>query len=228
MNNEYFSYKEYRVTNANKILFFFPAGFTKLWLYRYTIFLINKMGYTVVGFDFRWNKAVNELDLKGLEDLMNIVDGVVAQIQSENPNVNDYAIFASSFGTLLATYIAKRHKNIKSIILNMPYGKFSNVLWTHKPSKAFKETLVKNGISSAQQLHKLILPIEAQTDLYILKDRKIVNFTALKDKVVPDGQDFVVALKKANPKAIFHYSQFGHFWGGIENILSKHKWDSIL
>lgn len=186
------------------------------------------MGISVIIFDIKWHRAVNELDAQGLEVMVKSIDEVVGGVQLQNPKVGDYAVFGTSFGTVLALYSAKRREDIKSIILNMPYGTIAHLLWTHKPSKPFKDRLVEKGIDSEEKLHELLEPIETQTDLDILRNRDIVNFTALNDKIVFDGQDFAEALKKANPNTKFHETQFGHFWGGIENILWKSKWDVVL
>lgn len=84
MTHSYFTYKQYPAKNAHRTLFFFPAGFTKLSLYRYTIRQLNKMGVTVVGFDFKWNKAVKEVDLEGLNAILAQVDGIVSDHMADN------------------------------------------------------------------------------------------------------------------------------------------------
>lgn len=228
MIKDYIKVKTYKAKKEKKILFFFPAGFTKMWQYRYTVFLLNRMGITVVGFDFAWNKAVSELDMGGLIRLVEDTNAIVLNTQLKNPEISEYVVFGTSFGTVCALYAAKRHESIRSIILNMPYGTLAHLLWTHKPSKPFKEMLIKSGIDTEEKLYNAALPIETQADLDELKDRKIVNFTAMNDKIVFDGDDIAKALKKANPKTILHKTQFGHFWGGIENIMRKSKWDRIL
>lgn len=228
MNSEYLTHRLYKAKNAKKIMFFFPAGFTKMWQYRYTVFLLNKMGITVVGFDFEWHRAVNELDVAGLIKMQENIDEVVIDIQAKNPDIKEYSVFGTSFGTVCALYIAKRHQNIRAVILNMPYGTLAHLLWTHIPSRPFKEALIKNGIDTEEKLHKLTQPIETKANLELLSDRKIVNFTAMNDKIVFDGADIATALKRANPSTILHKTQFGHFWGGIENIARKSKWDAVL
>jgi hypothetical protein len=186
------------------------------------------MGYSVVGFDIDWYRAVNELDEHLIVKMLEEINDVVVTVQSEHPLVEEYAVFGTSFGTVCALFVAKQHKNICSIILNMPYGTLAHLLWTHKPSKPFKERLIQNGLSTEKLLQDALRTIETQHNLDKLSDRKIVNFTALNDKVVFDGQDFADALKAVTPGTVFHATQYGHFWGGIENILAKKKWDCIL
>ncbi len=227
--NPYFSHKEYPAKNAKRTLFFFPAGFTKLSFYRYTIHQLNKAGVTVIGFDFRWQKAVREVDLDGLNDILVQVDEVISSHinRQSNPNYK-YAVFGSSFGGVIALYIAKRHIGVDSIILNVPHATVSKVLWTHKPSRAFKDTLIKAGIDTEAKLYEALGPLESQADLNLLKDRKIVNFTALNDKIVTDGLELAGALQKANPGTILYQTKYGHFVGGSLGVLRKRKWDLIL
>jgi hypothetical protein len=172
---------------------------------------------------------VHTLSLDELLALVKQIDQTVTDIQDTyfDPHVT-YAAFGTSFGTLLATYVAKNHQNIQSVILNMPYGKFSHLIWTYKPARTFKQKMLDKGIGSEEKLHELLLPIEPQHNLSKLATKRIVNFTALNDKVVFDGKEFEEAIKKSVPDAVLYQTQYGHFWGGIENILSKHKWESIL
>ncbi len=223
-----FKHKVYKAKNEQKILFFFPAGFTKLWWYHFTFNFLNRKNITVIAFDLDWHRAVSELDPNKLHRLLDDINEIVEKVQNDHSNVTEYSVFGTSFGTVIALYIAKKHKNIQSIILNMPYGTIAHLLWTHKPSRPFKDHAIASGLDTEFKLHTALMPIETQANLEILSDRKVVNFTALNDKIVFDGRDFANALSKTNTSAIFHETQFGHFWGGIENILSKRKWDSIL
>jgi len=229
MQNPYFSYKVFKAKNAKRTLFFFPAGFTRLSLYRYPIARLNKSGVTVVGFDFQWRKAVSEVDLEGLHSLMAQINETVTHYMASNKNpTHPYAVFGSSFGGVIALYVAKRHKNIDAIILNVPHATVSKVLWTHKPSKPFKAMLVSQGLDSEAKLHKALALLESQSDLELLKDRKIVNITGLNDKIVTNGLELADALAAANPSTILHKSRYGHLVAGSLGVLRKSKWDSIL
>lgn len=227
--SEYFTHKEYKAMNAHKTLFFFPAGFTKLSLYRYTISQLNRSGITVVGFDFKWKKAVSEVNLDGLHHMMAQVDDVVSSYMDASKKTGySYAVFGSSFGGVIALYLAKRHKNIDAIILNVPHATVSKVFWTHKPTRPFKETLIKQGIDTEEKLYHELGQIEVQHDLQLLKDRKIVNLTAMNDKIVTNGLDLAEALKEANPNTILYRTRFGHFVGGSIGVLRKKQWDMVL
>jgi alpha-beta hydrolase superfamily lysophospholipase len=225
---DYFSTKEYKAKNTKKILFFFPAGFTKMWQYRWTVFLLNRMGITVIGFDFSWRKAIRECNFTDLINLIKQVDQVVGETITKNPPSMQYAVLGLSFGSVFSLYTAKRHKSIKSIILFVPYGTLSNLLWTHKPSKPFIATLMKNGLKSEQELEKLTQPVETQYQLDNLKDRRIVSFLGKSDKIVFDGAKLVDAIKEQNIDATFYKSRFGHFGTSALGILRKSKWDQIL
>jgi alpha/beta superfamily hydrolase len=227
VHNPYFSFKEYKAKNATRTLFFFPAGFTKLSLYRYTIRQLNKMGVAVVGFDFKWRKAVQEVDLDGLHALMNQVDKVISNYMSARHG-QTYAVFGSSFGGVIALYVAKQHQNVDVVILNVPHATVSKVLWTHKPSRPFKDSLVAQGIDTEAKLHRALGQIESQANLKRLKDRKIVNTTAMNDKIVTNGLELANALAKANPNTILYQTRFGHFVGGSLGVLRKRKWESVL
>jgi pimeloyl-ACP methyl ester carboxylesterase len=226
--NSYFTYTEFRAKNAQKTLFFFPAGFTKLSLYRFTIRQLNKMGIEVVGFDFDWKQAVRQSDLNGLRKLVTEVDAVVSDYIDRTKSNQTYAVFGTSFGGVLALYTAKRHQEINAVILSVPHATLSKVLWTFKPSKPFKDTLVRDGIRDERQLNKLLGDIEAQCDLHLLKNKKIVNFTALNDSIVTDGLDLANALKAASPNTILYKNRFGHLLGGTLGIASKRKWYVVL
>jgi alpha-beta hydrolase superfamily lysophospholipase len=229
MINPYFTYKVYKAKDAKRTLFFFPAGFTKLSWYRYTIYQLNKMGVTVVGFDFKWRRAVREADLESLHTTFKQVDRAVQQVMAAEPNPkHTFAVFGSSFGGVIALYLAKRHRNIGTIILNVPHATVSKVLWTHKPSRPFKDSLVRQGIDTEAKLHKALTSLESQANLEALKDRKIVNITALNDKIVTNGLELSEALTRANPSVVLHQTRFGHFVGGSLGILRKSKWQFVL
>ena len=186
--DQYFSTKIYPAKNAKRVLFFFPAGFSRMWHYRWTVFLLNRMGVTVIGFDFAWKKAIRDSDFSDLVDLVELVDKTVGKIISRGPRSMQYSTLGISFGSILSLYTAKRHKSIRSIILFVPYGTLSNLLWTFKPAKSFIERLMKNGIRSERELEKLTQPIETQYKLNKLRDRKIVSFLGKNDKIVFDGE----------------------------------------
>lgn len=226
--SEYFSVRVYKSKNEKKILFFFPAGFTQMWHYRWTIFLLNRMGVTVIGFNFAWKKAIRECDFADLLNLIEQVNNIVDKKITNNPKDMEYATLGLSFGSVLSLYTAKRHKTIRSIILFVPYGTLSNLLWTHKPSRPFIATLIKNGLKTEQDLEKLTQPVETQHQLDRLKDRQIVSYLGKSDKIVFDGEKLVHAIKKQGIDATFYESRFGHFGTSVVGLLSKRKWDRVL
>ena len=226
--NDYFVIKRYETKNAKKSLFFFPAGFTKMWQYRWTVFLLNRMGITVVGFDFAWKKIIRESDFNDFVDLIKQVNQTVDEVISNNSTGMQYSVLGLSFGSVLSLYTAKLHKNIQSIILFVPYGTLSHLLWTHRPSRPFIITLMQNGLKTEEELETLTQPVETQYQLDKLKDRKIVSFLGKSDKIVLDGEKLVDAIKKQGIDATFYESRFGHFGTSILGILRKSKWDYIL
>lgn len=225
---DYFKTKTYKAKNSKKTMFFFPAGFTKMWHYRWTVFLLNRMGITVVGFDFDWRRAIREYDFDDFVDLIEQVNQTVDEIISNNPKEIQYSVLGLSFGSVLSLYTAKMHNNIKSIILFVPYGTLSNLLWTHKPSRPFIETLIKNGLKTEKELEKLTQPVETQYQLNKLNSRKIVSFLGKSDKIVFDGAKLVDAIKKEGIDSTFYESRFGHFGTSVLGILQKSKWDKVL
>lgn len=224
----YFVIKKYETKNAKKTLFFFPAGFTKIWQYRWTVYLLNRMGITVVGFDFAWKKAIRECDFNDFVDLIKQVNQAVGKVISKNSTEMQYSVLGLSFGSVLSLYTAKMHSNIESIILFVPYGTLSHLLWTHKPSGPFIETLMQNGLKTEEELEALTQPVETQYQLNKLKDRKIVSFLGKSDKLVFDGGKLVDAIKKQGVDATFYESRFGHLGTSVFGILRKSKWDHIL
>ncbi len=225
--SEHYSIKEYSVKNAKKVLFFFPAGFTKMWHYRFTVLQLNRMGISVIGFDFSWKNAIRTWGFDEFKGVIEEVDQTVDEIISRQPDI-DYSVLGLSFGSVLSLYTAKRHKSIKSIILFVPYGTVSHLLWTHKPSRPFIENLIKNGLKSEQDLEKLTLPIETRYQLDKLKDRKIVSFLGRSDKIVFDGEKLVHAIKKNEINASFYESRFGHLGTSLIGLAQKSKWSKIL
>ena len=226
--NTYFYVKEYKAKKEKRILFFFPAGFTQMWHYRWTVLLLNRMGITVIGFNFAWKKAIKECDFAELVNLIEQVDEAVDDTISKNSPKQGYAVLGLSFGSVLSLYTAKRHESIKSIVLFVPYGTLSNLLWTHKPSRPFIVTLMQNGLKTERDLEKLTQPVETQYQLYKLKNRRIVSYLGKSDKIVFDGQRLVEAIKEQNIDATFYESRFGHFGTSVIGILHKKQWDKIL
>jgi len=226
---QYFSFRVYKAKTADRTLFFFPAGFTKLSVYRYTIHQLNKSGINVVGFDFKWRKAVRELDLEGLRAMMNSVDEVVTEYMAAVDDAkHTYAVFGSSFGGVIALYLAKRHKTITAVILNVPHATVSKVLWSHKPSRPFKRTLIRQGIDTEKKLHEALGQIEAQHELERLRGKKIVTLTAMNNTIVTNGLELAEALKAVNPHTVLWRTRFGHFVGGTLGVARKSKWDMVL
>lgn len=225
---EYFTVREYRVKNPKKILFFFPAGFTQMWHYRLVIYWLNRKGISVIGFNFAWKKAIRECDFDKLISLIEEVHHSVEDVMAVNPDIDDYAVLGLSFGSVLALHSAKLHENIRSIILFVPYGTLSHLFWTHKPSRPFIETLLRNGLKTEKDLEELTQPIETQYHLEKLKDRRIVSFKGNNDKVVFDGQKLVDAIKKEGIEANFYESRFGHFGTSVVGLASKRKWTRVL
>ncbi len=209
-------------------MFFFPAGFTKMWQYWWTVFLLNRRGITVVGFDFAWKRAIKECDFNDFVELINQVDKAVDEVISNSSTEVQYSVMGLSFGSVLSLYTAKMHENIKSIILFVPYGTLSNLLWTHKPSRPFIEKLMRNGLNTEQELESLTRSVETQYQLDKLKDRKIVSFLGKSDKIVFDGRKLVDAIKQEGIDATFYESRFGHFGTSAIGILQKNKWDKVL
>jgi alpha-beta hydrolase superfamily lysophospholipase len=226
--NNYFSVKLYSAKNERKILFFFPAAFTQMWHYRWTVFSLNKMGVTVVGLNIAWNRAIRELDFDGLLELVKQIDGVVSDTISKNSLKSDYAVLGVSIGSVLSLYAAKRHDSINSIILFVPFGTLSNLYWTHKPSRPFLDTLMKNGLRTEQDLEKLTQPIETQYQLHKIKHKKLVSFLGKRDKIVHDGQKLIEAIKEQDIDATFYESPFGHFGTALVGLLRKSQWNKIL
>lgn len=226
--NDYFSIKEYKAKNEKKVLFFFPAGFTQMWHYRWTVFLLNRKGITVIGFNFAWKKAIRECDFADLVNMIEQVNEIVDKTVARYPKGMEYATIGLSFGSVLSLYTAKRHKSIKSIVLFVPYGTLSNLLWTHKPSRPFIATLMKNGLKSERDLEKLTFPVETQYQLDTLQDRRIVSYLGKSDKIVFDGQKLVDAIKKQGIDATFYESRFGHFGTSVLGLLRKRQWDKVL
>jgi alpha-beta hydrolase superfamily lysophospholipase len=163
--DSYFSVRVYEARNAKKVLFFFPAGFTQMWHYRWTVFLLNRMGITVVGFNFAWKRAIREWDFDQLLQLIYQVDQKVDEIIKYYSPKIEYSTLGLSFGSVLALYAAKKHDSINTIILFVPYGTLSNLLWTHKPSRPFIETLIKGGLETESDLEKLTELVETRHDL---------------------------------------------------------------
>ncbi len=226
--DRYFSTKVYKAKHEKKILFLFPAGFTKVWQYRWTIYLLNRMGVTVVGFDCEWKKVIRECNFDDLLKIVYQVEKTAGEVITDNPQITEYAVLGISFGSVFSLYTAKRHEQIRSIILFVPYGTLSNLLWTHKPSRPFIKTLLQGGLKTEQDLEKLTQPIETQYQLERLKGRRIVSFLGKSDKVVFDGEKLVAAMQRHHLDATFYESRFGHFGTSVVGIARKRKWDKIL
>lgn len=224
-----FSVKYYPARDEKRVLFFFPAGFTQMWHYRLTVMQLNRMGVSVVGFNIRWRRAIRQYhNLDHFIDVIKEVDRTVGDIITRGKPGMEYAALGISFGSVLSLYTAKRHKQIKSIILFVPYGTLSHLLWTYRPTKVFLRRLVKNGLKSEAELAELTRPIETQYQLDKLKGRRIVSFNGKSDRVVFDGQKLVDAIKKEGIDATFYESRFGHFGTSVVGLLQKSKWDKVL
>lgn len=226
--NSYFVVKKYEVKNAKKTLFFFPAGFTKMWHYRWTVFLLNRMGISVVGFDFAWKKAIKECDFHDLVDLTSQVNATVGAVISKNLTKMQYSVLGLSFGSVFSLYMAKKQPKIQSVVLFVPYGTLSHLLWTFTPAKQFIETIMQNGVKTEKELSILTKPIETQYQLDKLKGKKIVSFLGKSDNIVTDGKELINAIKKQKIEATFYESRYGHFGTSVLGILQKKKWDNIL
>lgn len=227
--NPYYTTKKYGTRSAERIVFFFPAGFTKLWQYRWIIFLLNRSGVGVVGFDISWRKAIKECRF---DEFMEIILGVSRSVNayiSENSSIERFSVLGISFGSVLALYCAKQNQLIQSIILFVPYGALSRLLWTYRLSQKFLERLEhEEMVDTEDSLHKLTRLVEPQYELEKLKDRQIISHSGKNDKIVRDGQQFINAVKNQKINATFYESRFGHFGTALFGLLKKKRWDKIL
>lgn len=209
------------------VLFLFPAGFTYLWQYRMLIRRLNKMGISVVGFDFAWRTAIRDLSIEKLIAYMQEVAKKVNKEIAQAPH-NRYAVCGSSFGSVPALFCAKQQPEISHVILNVPYGRLSNLIWSYKPLKHVKSQLLQQGITSPLQLHELTLPIETKNNIELLDGRTIVCMSAKRDTIVRDSHEIQDVLKMLHGKVRFIESPFGHFWGGIHNGIRTSQWADSL
>lgn len=225
MSGSLFKMKMHKAKHEQTVLFFFPAGFTYLWQYRWLFWYLNMRGITVIGCEVAWRRAVKEMT--SIDDMIlaikNIDSEVSRIINQAHSKKLKYAVFGTSFGSVPALYCAKAHPEIRSIILNVPYGTLSHLIWTYKPLARFKRQLVLDGITE-KKLQILTKPIETQYELDDIRDREIVVFTSQTDKIVFDGKTLVTALKRLKVSATYHETQYGHFWGAIENLMFVKKW----
>ncbi len=225
MKNKYWSSKRYPTKKYKGTVFLFPAGFTYLWMYRLPIYLLSRNGYEVLGFSIKWKKGVKELEFK---DLISMFEEMNKFVKDSFQNEGKYTVFGTSFGGVIATYVAKRNKEIESMILNLTHGSSANLFWDYKPTKKIIQKLKDEGISSEQELSKITEPIESSKDIELLKDRKIVVFVSLNDKVTKDNFGTATALQKVNPNVIIYTTKLGHFSGAIKNIMTRKKWMKVL
>lgn len=226
-SSSFFTFKVFKCKNPRMTLYFFPAGFTKLSSYRLTLWQLKRMNIDVVGFDFDWRNATKNMDKNGSAKLFHAVDEVVSSYIKSSPGTT-YAVFGTSFGGALAIYCAKKHLEITRLILCVPHATMSKVLWTYKPTKAYKERLIIDGINSEAKLNKHLGDLEPQHNIRLLKNKKIVNFTALNDQIVTNGLELSTALKNVNSDVTLHQTRYGHFIGGTLGILRKNDWKHVL
>ena len=144
-----------------------------------------------------------------------LLDSVNKDIKENNVE----SVFGISLGTAPALYVSNKSKDIRKIILALPFDKLAPVVWNAFITKFVVKEAKENGYSQ-KDMDKILLRYDLINNLDNLKNKEIRIYIAKKDSIIPffRSKNLVSKMKNLNLK-VKYASSLGHYLGGMHSTL---------
>lgn len=215
-----------KLVDSDKVIFVFTAMGTKIPLYRLFVRALNRLGYSVVIYDYPTDPL---FDVR-LDEWKKFYEDIIADAQHKigvykQDGVRNFYAYGVSMGTLVANKFTRDTPDIKHVILNLTYGDIADNIWTYKGMRKTKASLMKQNID-IHGLRDSITYVDPIVNAKGLKGKKVLLYLAKRDKVLVHEQtkETKMALEKAGVDLEYVESKYlGHWSAGAKHMLGMKK-----
>lgn len=227
--------KKYQINEMGKhnkkVVFLFAGWHSKLWMYWLFSKILSSNGYYCITYAYD-NDVFSPDTQKTTKHLNEIKDDVLSKIKKlKNEGRNEFYIFGTSLGSMIALMVADKSPDISKIILNTIGIDISETVWGwNNIYPEFKKKLIKQNLT-LEKLKKVWSPITPANNINNLKNKKILIYLSKKDEVIPYdlGKSLVIEFEKKN----YNYNlvinkNLKHTYTGIFNLINARHYLMFL
>tara|TARA_Y100000310_G_scaffold345817_1_gene470426 strand:+ start:6479 stop:6967 length:489 start_codon:yes stop_codon:yes gene_type:complete len=145
---------------------------------------------------------------------------VIKSIKNDLDRYNIGTVFGISLGTSLALYSANSSKNIRKVILSLPFHSLASVLWNSPVTRTIVKKAKKKRYSM-KDFHKILNPFDPVNNINKLKGKDVRVFIAKGDSIIPYEYAKILIKKMYSIDLIVRIKEvafLGHFLGGLQSI----------
>ncbi|HSE29789.1 MAG TPA: prolyl oligopeptidase family serine peptidase [Candidatus Saccharimonadales bacterium] len=204
--------------SGDKLVLFYIGWRGELKTYNYPIKKLVNAGFKVIAYEYESGVLTPNIEAT-LKNAKAILDDSLRKIE-ENKSATQIATFGTSYGTLIASLVAKKSPKVSKVILNLAGDWLGDTVWSwDRTNKDFKDELIKDGVSKIQ-LHSAWATISSAYQSEKLKDKDVLLYVAKNDHVIPYDRGIALArdLKKGGANVILKTNRFGHMVSIIVNL----------
>lgn len=205
-------------TGTKGVMFIFGGWRTSAIMYRAGIREFTKLGWQCILFLPNNKLIAIHSPYQDIVDAGVIADRYIRDYIANTPKGTIYMAMGVSLGTLFASEVTKRHKEITKLVLSAPFGDFADhvPLWDEhwyfgrvlrsQPTDAHGSVEVLSSIGNMRNIKKLA-------------DKQIIILYGQNDNVThaPVAQSFITKIREINPQTLVHISRGGHHTGIFKN-----------
>lgn len=216
-----FSFRKKIIGKDNRKIIFLLCGWPgKIWHYFLTAKILEKQGFKCIIYEY--DNTIFSSSIKATIANTNAVkNDILKQIKILKKNsFNKFAIFGTSYGTLISFMVANKEKSVTDLILNLSSIDLSETVWTWNKGKdsQIKKELIKQGVS-LKLLKKKWSELSPINNMNNLKNTRILFYQAKNDEVFPLRlqHQLLLRLKTITPNIKI-----------VENLNRKHRISALV
>ena len=168
-----------------RVIFLLAGWHTRIWMYTpFSIILSNNSFYCIT---YAYDDDVFSTNTEQtVENFKRIRDDVLRRIEKlKDDGYDDFSLFGTSLGSLLAIMIAHKSPDISKIILNTTTIDAARTVWTWNHIKSyFKKDLIRQHFT-LEKLEKVWESISPEHNINNLKDKQFLIYLSKKDQIMP-------------------------------------------
>ncbi|KKS96347.1 MAG: hypothetical protein UV73_C0011G0019 [Candidatus Gottesmanbacteria bacterium GW2011_GWA2_43_14] len=228
-----FFFRKKIVGPQNKKIIFLLCGWPgKIWHYLLTAKLLEFHGYQSIIYEFD-NNILSSSITGTVNNTVSVKNDIIKEVNRfKHLGYTDFAVFGTSYGTIIAFMVANNEPNISRLIVNLSGADLAETVWTWNKGK---ESLVKNGIIhqgiSLNKLKEKWSFLSPLNNIKNMRDRKILFYLSQKDNVIPYKLQIRLlnGLNKISNNvhvSVNHYSN--HLFSALFNLVLFDKYVKFL
>lgn len=222
--------KTYPAKHPTRVCFFYAGFMTKTWNFLSVYRKLNKLGYTVVAYQFPGRPLLNKDN--------DFLDGMRYDVQADvqkritaykKQGIKEFASFSLSMGSVYNIAIAKHTPDIKRIVVVTIYGSGAKQIWDEAKLKRMKNLYISRGLTM-EQLAAKHRDAEAAMDLDKLSGRKVLVYASRTDKtiLIENTQLFIDNAKTAGLDIQTIIGTGGHIPYITRILMRDKRWQKFL